>query len=301
MAITFDTSATNHAIEIEEFVDHCERYVDVDDADSIMAIAPMLKALSNNKSLLINHVNDYFKSPGDLEEVNTYSAQSLILAVRKKFFIRTNAWIKPGSYAGDDAWESKLYAYDYAHNHNFNLLTAGYFGSGYYTDLYDFDEQGVVGYAGEPVRFEFLERVRLDRGKVLFYRKIKDIHIQLPPDDFSVSLNFMPIDSKLGLTEQFAFDIDRKTISTLVGSQVAQQVDLLKLAGCIGDSNTLDMVLHLAVRHPNQSTRLSALHAASNLSPADAESFWSRGLADKSEMVRNSSKLVLTAQGPMIR
>jgi hypothetical protein len=302
MAIHFETGHVHHSIDLEEFVDHCERYVDVNDADSITAVAPMLKALANNRRMLINHINKYFRNPSSLENLNTYSPQSLILDERKNFYIRTNTWTRPIAYDGDDSWEKTLYSYNYAHNHNFSLLTVGYFGPGYATDIYDFDNTGVVGYAGESVNLEFLERVKVEQGKVLFYRRVKDIHVQLPPDDVSVSLNFMPIEKNLGLTEQYSFNIANKTINALVGSQIAQQVDMLKLAGCIGDMNTLDLILHVAMNHPNQNTRLGALHAASDLQPEDAERFWSEGLRDKSDIIRSSArKALLAADGPMVK
>lgn len=302
MAIHFNTDHVNHAIELEEFVDHCERYVDVNDADSILSVAPLLKALSNNRDMLIKQINKYFRDPSKLADLNTYSSQSLILEDRKNFYIRTNTWTRPNAYDGDDTWEKTLYSYNYAHNHNFSLLTVGYFGPGYYTDIYDFDDANVVGYAGESVNFEFMERVKLERGKVLFYRRVKDIHVQLPPDDVSVSLNFMPLEKKLGLTEQYSFNLETKTISSLVGSQIAQQVDMLKLAGSIGDDNTLDLILHLAMRHPNHNTRLGALHAASHLRPGDAEKFWNEGLRDHSDIIRVSARTaLLAAASPMVK
>jgi hypothetical protein len=302
MAIHFKTDHILHSIELGDFVEHCERYVDVNDVDSILAVAPVLKALANNRRMLIDHINKYFSDPSRIEDLNTYSSQSLILEERSDFYIRTNTWTKPTAYRGDDSWERTLYSYDYAHNHNFSLLTVGYFGSGYYTDIYDFDDRDVVGYAGEFVNFEFMERVKLDRGKVLFYRRVKDIHVQLPPDDISVSLNFMPIEKKLGLTEQYSFDLQGKTIRALVGSQIAQQVDMLQLAGCIGDQNTLDLILHVAMKHPNQNTRLGALHAASNLQPAESERFWNEGLRDQSDVVRATARAaLLEAEGPMVR
>lgn len=302
MAIHFKTDHVQHSIELDEFVDHCERYVDVNDVDSITAVAPMMKALSNNRNLLINQINKYFRDPSKLADLNSYSSQSLILEDRRDFYIRANTWIRPSAYDGDDSWEKTLYSYGYAHNHNFSLLTVGYFGPGYYTDIYDFDDDDVVGYAGEPVKFEFLERVKLEPGKVLFYRRVKDIHIQIPPDDVSVSLNLMPIESELGLTEQYSFNLETRSISALVGSQIAKQVDMLKLAGSVGDENTLDLILHVAMNHPNHNTRLGALHAASHLRPEEAEHFWNEGLRDRSDAIRASARsALLSAAAPMVK
>ena len=47
-----------------------------------------------------------------------------------------------------------------------------------------------------PVNLRFVEKARLDRGKVMLYRAHRDMHLQLPADDMSVSLNILETSSQ---------------------------------------------------------------------------------------------------------
>ena len=49
----------------------------------------------------------------------------------------------------------------------------------------------VVGFPGEEVNLRFIEKSRLDQGKVMLYRAHQDVHLQLPADAMSVSLNIL--------------------------------------------------------------------------------------------------------------
>ncbi len=296
---TFDNSAD--AISLDEYIAYCDEHLDPEDVDSVLAGADKLHALSRNRTFLIDRLNDYFKHAGELEEVNSYSAQALLLTIRPGYVLRTNTWVKPTIYAGSDSWERQLYSYDYAHNHNFNLLTVGYLGSGYFTDLYRLpNPDKIVGYLGEKVDMESSGRLQLGLGDVLLYERMTDVHIQRAPEDLSISINLMPLDRNISLTGQYAFDVNEKTISALVGSQIAQQVDLLRMAGCIGNDQTMDVILHVARTHPNQNTRLGALRAACMLRPEESERIWNDAMNDKSEMVRMATGKVMLSEAPMM-
>ena len=288
-------------ISLQEYLEFCDRNVDPDDVESVLESAPMLRALAGDRTFLIEKINEYFRHAGVLEELNTYSAQALILAVRPNYMIRTNTWVAPKVYARDDAWERTLYSYGFAHNHNFNLLTVGYFGPGYTTDLYRLDApENIVGYLGEEVEMTSMGQLRVGQGDVLLYERVTDIHIQNPPEELSISINLMPIDSRLSLTEQFGFDVVQKRITSLVGSQVAQQTDMLRIAACLGDGNTADVILNIGLCHPNQSTRLGALHAACAMLPNEDERIWQLGLKDKSDLVRTAARRMLQSEAPMM-
>ena len=245
---TFDNSAD--AISLDEYIAYCDEHLDPEDVDSVLAGADKLHALSRNRTFLIDRLNDYFKHAGELEEVNSYSAQALLLTIRPGYVLRTNTWVKPTIYAGSDSWERQLYSYDYAHNHNFNLLTVGYLGSGYFTDLYRLpNPDKIVGYLGEKVDMESSGRLQLGLGDVLLYERMTDVHIQ---------------------------------------------------PGCIGNDQTMDVILHVARTHPNQNTRLGALRAACMLRPEESERIWNDAMNDKSEMVRMATGKVMLSEAPMM-
>ncbi|HEX7690265.1 MAG TPA: hypothetical protein VF453_21340 [Burkholderiaceae bacterium] len=288
-------------ISLDEYIAYCDEHLAPDDEDNIFAGAAMLQALALDRRMLVDKLNDYFRQDDELNDLSTYSSMTMMLALRPKYFIRANTWVRPRAYAADDAWENTLYAYDYAHNHNFSLLTVGYHGPGYRTDIYRLDDpSAITGYEGEKVSLAYEGRYQLGRGDVLLYERVRDVHVQLPPDGLSISLNLMPLDSRLCLTEQFSFDVQAGTIASLVGSQVAQQSDLLRMAACVGDGDTAELLLRLARRHSNQSTRLAAMQSAVMLLPSEAEKIWEIGLDDKSEIVRQAARgAVLSTTSPM--
>jgi len=43
------------------------------------------------------------------------------------------------------------------------------------------------GFVGEKIDFRFLERTLFGPGMVMLYRASRDVHIQYPPDDLSVT------------------------------------------------------------------------------------------------------------------
>src|SRR3546814_8782480 len=81
--------------------------------------------------------------------------------------------------------------YGKAHDHNFSFLTVGYMGPGYWSEYYEYDYANVAGYVGEKVNLRYIEKSKLDEGKVMLYRIHRDVHLQLPADEMSVSLNIM--------------------------------------------------------------------------------------------------------------
>ncbi|MDR6096103.1 hypothetical protein [Stenotrophomonas sp. SORGH_AS_0321] len=57
------------------------------------------------------------------------------------------------------------------------------------SDYCEYDYDSVLGYENEPGTAFFRGRSALHPDRILLYRALKDIHSQLPPDSFSVSLN----------------------------------------------------------------------------------------------------------------
>src|SRR3546814_33924 len=70
--------------------------------------------------------------------------------------------------------------YGKAHDHNFSFLTVGYMGPGYWSEYYEYDYANVAGYVGEKVNLRYIEKSKLDEGKVMLYRIHRDVHLQLP-------------------------------------------------------------------------------------------------------------------------
>src|SRR5450830_1271706 len=144
MAISIYTNS-EEKICLEEFNEYYEKYVDNNDFESIINLAEPLRKLSNNKKLGMDFLSRYLLNPDQQESINKYSSKSFILAVKEKYILRLNIWMESKLFLGTTKLEDNIYSYEFAHNHNFNLLTIGYFGSGYWTEIYEFDPKGVSG------------------------------------------------------------------------------------------------------------------------------------------------------------
>ena len=289
MAMTLNVTSAEQ-LDLIDYVDYCNTTVDIDDVDSVLESAGALRALANNRSMIVRALNDYLSRPRYFERTNTYSSQSLLLAEEKTFTLRANMWIKPHAYAPGVEWDEQVYAYGFAHNHNFQFLTVGAFGPGYVTDIYEFDPTNACLRDGESVSLKFLERTTLPFGKVMFYRRAIDVHIQHPPESFSMSLNFMPNNKEIYTTEQIEFDVTRSAIKSTIASHVIQQVDLLKMASLIGDESTGAMALRVATVAPSTKARLAAFECAAALLPGEERRIWQAALADVSDEVTSVAR-----------
>jgi hypothetical protein len=263
---------TDDIIEIDDFVEYVESEVDLDEDDSLVGAATMLQALANNKKALVEIFNhDLLKY--DINASVSYSQSSSVLAVGryKNFIVRANMW--PPDKAGTmRAVEDTLFSYELPHNHNFSFLTANYFGPGYVTDIWECtDFETIRGICGENISLRFIERTRLEPGKQMFFRRQRDIHIQHPPEEFSVSVNLLPISRQNCIIDQFEFDIKNSRISGFPnGSLCSKRVFLMEVAGKIGDQNTADILLKISKNHPCHRTRGAALSSALNIIPPSA-------------------------------
>ncbi|MEN9866008.1 MAG: hypothetical protein RL748_1598 [Pseudomonadota bacterium] len=261
------------AISLEQYVDFINQQVDIDDPDSLIASAPQLAALAANKHLLRDKINAALKHPAQFQQGNLYTDTSLMLwsnsndgNARKRFFVRANIWVAPKVYANNASLDAELKAYQIAHNHNFSLLTAGYWGPGYSTDIYDLDADNMVGEVGEKVGLQFQQSVTLSEGSILFFRRFRDVHIQHPPPDLSISLNLIPLEKGKAWAEQYDFDVETQTITAITHTDVWNRVDLIHMAALLGDGNTADIISHLAKTVDNQRVQHAAQAALAQLS-----------------------------------
>ena len=152
------------------------------------------------------------------------------------------------------------FVYGLPHDHNFNFLTLGYFGSGYWSDYYEYDFGEVAGCRGEEVpSLRFIERSALDLGKMLLYRAHLDVHAQLPANDLSVSLNIMHASGAQGWLDQYRFDLDQGRIKAIVSGGSSEA--FLRIAVGLGSAEALDLAHRFANRHPSDRMRLCAWDA----------------------------------------
>jgi len=291
MAITIPAITTRIA-SMDEFVDYVSSDVDLNDLDSVAAAAPMLAALANDRELVVRELNRLVEA--QFRSTQLTSAQSLYLGRGKNFYVRANVWPSAADVASGRLYQDQ-FSYDIAHDHNYDFLTVNHFGPGYVTEIYEYDPAKLAGYPGEPVALEFLEKSLFASGSAMLYRSGRDVHVQYPPEDLSITLNLMLSVSSTGRRDQYYFDLAEKKLAAFTPEQdSSRRVAIVSMGGHVGDDETRSLLTDLSRRHPCQRTRLSAFEALVRLTPADAVAIWEQACRDPEPLVVRESTMKIS-------
>ncbi len=253
---------TDQKLELAELVDLLETGdFDSDDEDNFASWGIQLRKLANDRRFLADLIMVELKQrcAGQLKD-NQYSAPVVLLHAhpRSSFVIRANFWpaLKDSvvRHSGQDP-----FFYGVPHDHNFSFLTVGYLGPGYWSDYYEYDYGSVVGYPGEHVNLRFVEKARLELGKVMLYRAHKDIHLQLPADAMSVSLNILEASHSSVFRDQYQFDVENQTIAGIMTRTALEP--MLALAAHYGGDESEGLLRDFVAAHPSDRVRWAALRA----------------------------------------
>jgi hypothetical protein len=239
---------------------------DPDDEASLAAFGPALGKLANDRRFLGDLVIEELKRncAGQVERSN-YTAQVILLHAAPGFAIRANFWPAAADSVVVNSGTDPFF-YGVPHDHNFSFLTVGYVGPGYWSDYYEYDYGEVTGFVGERVALRFVERSRLEQGKVMLYRRFRDVHSQLPPDSLSVSLNVLAQSDRSDFCDQYRFDLERREVGGLVNTSSLEA--LVKLAVHLGGDNGRDLAEAFAAGHPSERIRFAAIEAQASAEPA---------------------------------
>lgn len=267
MAITPGLQGDLQSIPLHAFIDKASRILVPGESLSALELADDLAALSMNTSLVKDAIEAQIDAFLSGARQISYTPQSIILGSGEGFYVRANIWTPPRLSGAIKEQEERIFSYRLAHDHNFAFLTAGYFGAGYRTEIFDYDPDRVVGYIGEEVDLTLLEETTLPKGKVMFYRERRDIHIQHPPEELSISLNLMLLSDDSQNTEQYFFDTERNIISGIPeAAYVYRRASLAALLGDIGDERSIPLLEDLLRDQPNRRVRISAMDSVHRLS-----------------------------------
>lgn len=285
---------TDEAIELDEIVDALEsRGLDSKDEDEFASWGPALKKLGNNRRFLADLMIAELKERCESQvSGNQYSAQVVMLHVGKRYFMRANLWPAEADSVVRQSGTDPFF-YHVPHDHNFSFLTVGYLGPGYWSDYYEYDYGQVTGYPGEAVDLKFVERTKLDQGKVMLYRAHKDIHLQLPADALSVSLNIVETGHSTSFRDQYRFDLETKTVAGIMTRTSLEP--MLMLAAHHGGGNGIDLLDDFAARHPSDRVRWAALSARAGAAASldDRIAILEGGTRDTSRLVVEMSRTAL--------
>jgi hypothetical protein len=261
---------TDERVELGDLVEALESGgFDPHDQEALASYAPVLRKLANNREFLGDLLIEELKQRCSGQLTNQYSAQVLLLhSGSKDFLLRASFWPSEADSVVINSGTDPFF-YGHPHDHNFDFLTVGYFGPGYWSDYYEYDYDRTVGYIGEKVDLRFVERSRLGRGKTLLYRRHLDVHSQLPPDSLSVSLNILTLSPATEFLDQYGFDLETSRISSMVNRSMLEP--LVLLAGHLGGGNGHDLVEHIAARHPSDRLRFAAWKAKASVAAGPDE------------------------------
>ncbi|WP_404367277.1 transposase [Sphingomonas sp. MMS24-J45] len=264
------------------------------DEGSLAELGPLLARLGRNRSFLADLVIAELEDRCSGQSAgNAYGAQVFMLRPPNgRYVLRANFWPARAD-AVVRASGTAPFFYDMPHDHNFSFLTVGYQGPGYWSDYYEYDVDAIVGVPGEHAGLRFIERSRLEEGKVLLYRARRDVHVQLPPDSLSVSLNILTFDRAQPWCDQFRFDVAAGTIAE--GLTTAPSEALVALAVHYGGEVGRGLAEELAGRHPAPRMRLTALRALASCKAGTARrrAVLERGIDDPDPYVAGGARALL--------
>jgi hypothetical protein len=239
---------------------------DPEDDDAWDAAAPVLAGLSANRHFLgdmaIAELTGYADSG---KAVHRYGPQVIMLGKGQgSWFLRANMWP-----AEDDAVLRAsgrgAFFYDLPHDHNFSFLTVGHHGPGYESDYWEYDGEEMAAAPGDSVPLRFVGRRRLMPGQMMLYRAHRDVHDQKPPVAFSATLNLMESSGREPWRNQYRFDTASGRVTGLLNQTAIE--GLLPLAAHIGGGEGVELLQHLARRHPVDRIRIGSIAALAGATP----------------------------------
>ncbi len=279
------------AIGLDELIDTLDAArFDSHDEDEFAALGPLLARLGRNRHFLADLALAELEARCARQSAtNGYGPQVFLLAPPNgRYVIRANFWPAAADPVVQASGTAPFF-YDLPHDHNFPFLTYGYLGPGYWSDYYEHDGGGRVG---EAAGLRFVERSRLDPGKLMLYRMRRDVHVQLPPDAFSVSLNILGQHEAHPWIDQYRFDIRRGVIAEAL--TMAPSEALAMLAAHLGGAAGRDLVAQLAARHPHPRMRATALAARLSAGvPDEAVATIEQAASDADPIVRARARHAL--------
>lgn len=284
---------SDETISLNEFITYVKNNLDFNDLDSIKSAAPMLVKLSNDKDLLPKAICEELKdSPEKFQMDNPYQANGYLLYKDDDFILRAVCWIpdKDQKFLNVSI-DRSLLIYSIAHDHDFNFLTVGHYGPGYYSETYIYDYNSVIGESGEDVLIKKCDFKKLKPNQTYLFRAGKEIHKQLPPDEFSISLNL--IVRKRGperFMDQYAFDIDQKKIIKPLENDTFKRAQLIPLIADLLNTECLPIFEELKDSHSCRRTRIEIIKVLSTFKPESHYKMWSHLKNSPDPILQNAAK-----------
>lgn len=259
-------------MELNEYKEFVDENVDFLDYESICETAWALKALANNRKFLGEEINRHLVSFIDGSPFKSNTPYSVIFYNSRDYAIRANIWLPLSPDPVRRQHEATFFGYSGYHDHNFHLVTAGYFGPGYDSDLYEYERNDNC-LPGARVKLEHKGKIRLTVGDVITYEAFHDIHAQEPPSDVSVSLNLRVHPPELDNRQLFFFDVEAGRIASPVSNGEERFATFVTMARHLFNENTIEPLMSLARHHPAEAVRRMAADELVAIGPGELGHF----------------------------
>ena len=264
-----DTKLSDASISLDEF---CACVAEkLDRKEDFWECRYELQKLSNNKSIVLDHIHNVLKGlwketenkQDDIQYVQSaFSIRKHDFGNHQSFRIRALYWDTISS----SVHTNRLFVYDdIPHSHNFELLTIGHAGPGYHTTLWTYDDTKISGRVGEAVDMHYLGRYTLKQDCMIYYQQNHDIHMQHAPELPSVSLNLIYVPNPHN--RQYFFDHKQQKIHAVLPSAIDDHHALFTFASYLGNADTVDILTellkHKAIQSPEN--KAAAEHALKSI------------------------------------
>jgi|GEM_PF-2551731 len=228
-------------------------------------VSTWLAAYAANKKEILSTIINELNNPSAFQRLNDFQAPSFIIYQQQHYTLRLVMWLPV-----QGSFDRAPYSYGEAHDHNFDFWTVNFFGSGYRTRLYSYDYATISGINGETVALNFHGERGLTPGITMFYYRSRDVHIQYPPRDLSVSLNLIVQPSTP--LHQYEFNLDPQAMSHNISATIKTgrferyifQKTLLNGLLSLGSSESLRRILKISHGSNPEEIRVIAWHALIN-------------------------------------
>jgi len=261
VAITFEPRSDAAPIAVEELMAAARKVHKGNAVETMENVAEKLQRLAANREFIRDALLGELKRIANLRHLASFAPQSFTIYRDPPFSLRLNLWLPPAGSSRKIAQEARIFSYDRAHDHNFSLLTVGAAGPGYKTRIFEYDPGSIGGYDGEFVEMTFLEDTILSLGKSMIYRPSRDIHVQIPPDRPSMSLNLLIAEKEVVEVPQYFFDLKSSSLIIMTDNEIGRRASFLEAVGHFADEKCASLLFDVARQGRNPSIRAAAMNA----------------------------------------
>lgn len=285
MAISFETKDNAAPVTVEDLIDSARKAYKGNGVEAMLSLAEQFQGLAANREFIRDALIAELRRIAGEKNLASFAPQSFIIHRAPPFSLRLNLWLPAVGSTRKVEQEGRIYSYGRAHDHNFSLLTAGVAGPGYRTRVYEYDPSSIEGFGGEPVEMTFLEDTMLPTGKAMVYRPHRDIHVQIPPDEASMSLNLLIEEKDIVDTPQYYFDLETSSVVPMDDNEIGRRVSFLEAVGHFADDACASLLFDVARQNRTPEIRAAALHAIRTGFPERQPEIESLAEADRHPLV----------------